>query len=283
MVGEHLASVQEADRYIAHRTAIDPRDPTKSINLPGAIVRAAEAHRRPGHAFDELLIVADAGEGKTTLVHSLLCALTEPADIERWRLVPMLADCVTLYRLFAADDDEKRVVDRWLTLAIAPARLRQEQPDSAAVPDARVNDFMAAVREARSRILLLIDGFDELNPSAMPDRLGVVTRLFRALHDWEDKHSLDQCLLVATTRPYFEGLERLSNMRLVRLQPPTAREVRNLATASGVSAAGMELFLETFQDEGGIAAKYVYFWPLRRFKQHLDASLLGRAGPSRSG
>jgi uncharacterized protein YjbI with pentapeptide repeats len=277
MGGTRIGSIREARRFFAPRIASDAKNPDQHVHLPADVLRAAEIARRPGRPFDELLIVAGAGEGKSTLLYSLLCNLTHRDQVRRCRLVPMLADCVTLYRLFDEDTSKDlEALTRWLALAVAPRRFEQERPeDHPGRSELRTKEFIAALNGGDFRLLLMIDGFDELDPSATLDG-NRVSRLLTALHTWEHRHGIRECYRIATTRPYFENVEGLTGMRRVDLLPPSSHQVRQLALTHGVSRKSLKRFCDTFQNPDEIDSKFVYFHPLVRYFASYPQSADGR-------
>ena len=206
IAGQRIESVEKVGQHFAQRVVIDPRARDTPMVLPGEIIRSAELQRWSSHKFDEMLIVGGAGEGKTTIVHSLVCHLAQPRNVNRWGLVPLLASCVTLSRLFGEDhSQDNEALNQWLGVAIAPRAFGEHKK---LLDERQLLDFVAALNQGGFRLLLIIDGFDELDPSAT---LGgnPVERMLTALNHWEYRHKLQPCLRIATTRPYFENIEGL--------------------------------------------------------------------------
>lgn len=265
ITGRPIRSLPQARRYFVQRRVVNPRNPTLTRLLPRDLLRSAEWLRRPDHLFEELLIVGGAGSGKSTLALSLLAELTQLRNVQRLRLVPLLADCVTLSRMMTDDPSEDdAVIERWLSLAIVASTYAFTNPAGARSDEAVVAEFLSAVDEAGLRLLIVIDGLDELSPADPGediDSSAHVERLFQALQHWEARHRHPP-VRIATSRPSFANLEGITGLTLVELQPPDARESRRLALALGLDESLVDRFVDMFHARDEIDANLVYFRPL---------------------
>jgi hypothetical protein len=81
------------------------------MDVSSYIWEAARGHgSSTEQIFERLLLMAGAGDGKTTLVHTILCKLAEHGAVRETKLIPILADCVTLGSFFRELDDEQKAL-----------------------------------------------------------------------------------------------------------------------------------------------------------------------------
>lgn len=262
---ESLLTPGDVQRLVVSRTVRNVRPPNETLVLPDGLVEALDRSAARTGPVNEMLITAGAGEGKTTLVNSLLYELAQPGNVCRWKLVPMLADCVTLSRLFPAepsDDGDAKALEKWFALAVSPRQLGAVHPTGVAPDNERTGKFAAELAAGGFKLLLVIDGFDELDPSATIGNGDQVRRLLVALHNWQREHRIQYCYRIATTRPYFENIASLSDLREFELAPPDREEIARLAEVHGVGPSLIDRFCETFARRDGVSSKLIYLKPL---------------------
>lgn len=275
--GEQLNHLSQVHLQFAHRSAELNED--EILRLPiavkaSALIRATD----PNKSFASLLIVADAGDGKTTLVHTLLCEMAQDVRVEYYRLVPILADCVTFARLLGPDSSQDlEAVKDWLKIAVAPrgSQVRDEAP-------VNPKEFLAQVKDLGFQLLIIIDGLDELDPAGVS--VERIERLFKAFDKWQAELGMT-ALFLATCRKANENLQEDERVQAgkawgllpVKLRPVEREEIRILAghllitpNIRGDDEAmlqfekTLEQFVTTFFGTS-IGARLVYLRPLARF------------------
>lgn len=273
---ERIDVSRDIGLYLAPRLVRSNGGP--DAGLPAAIEASVSAHtHNPEKRFDRMLVLAEAGDGKTTLIHWLLALLADNKFVYRSRIVPILADCVTLSRLMrdTVAEDGNAIAD-WLSIAVSPANRASNAGSS------HVEDFMTQLRDGRFKLLILVDGLDELDPAGTgSDR---AERLFQALEYWRVKHAIP-VEYFATSRRTAPTSEQDVNaragmvvgLRAVQLLPVSKQAVKALASKR-LSGADEELlghFAEIFHGNQ-ICSKLFYFVPLIRFFQkYPDRARLG--------
>ena len=268
-----LRDLAHIDVLFASRFAID--DEEEAIKLPQYII---EQSRNSSRRFERFVITAGAGSGKTTLVYRLLYELADADFVHQCEMVPVLANCVTLSQLVRAirldescPDNETQVweqaIEKWSNLVILPGVHRAES-------DSPADRLLRGLANQGFKLLLLVDGLDELDPSGLS--VGETENLLAALHNKCNKIGIPY-EMIATTRKSKEVSDQDERVKAakrygmwpVALQPISDEEIKRLAQPSlrqveGVTGATFACLVKTFRNLS-IDSKIVYLRPLVRF------------------
>jgi WD40 repeat protein len=221
--------------------------------------------------FRRMLVLAEPGDGKTTLVHWILSILARNRLVGGG-MVPILADCVTLSRLMGeASSGDAEMVQAWLGIAVAPSgSLARANTD-------HVDKFLHEIRSRNWKLLIVVDGLDELDRDGQGFER--VMRLFTAFDGWGLENDIKVEYFATSgrnsktlTTDVYVRLADSIGIQSYELRPASHEQIEVLAAHHMPADTNLlDHFVQVFSGKA-FEAKFVYFLPLIRFFKGHPAS-----------